>query len=79
MYLPVDLVAPGEGLTVEVIQRCVLDAHHEIVPHERHGPFHFALGLTPVWPAQYRLKPVESGEVLKLAGSGCYPPVSAAA
>ena len=66
VYVPVGLIAPGQGLSIQIRQAVVLDPHHEIVPHELHRPRHRSLRLAPVWPAQDGLEPIEAREVLKL-------------
>lgn len=66
MDVPVDLIAPGQGLSVQICQAAVLDSHHEIVPHKLHRPIRLPLRLAPVRLAQDGLEPVESREVLKL-------------
>jgi len=40
------------------------------LPDKRDCPLHLALGLSTVGAAQYRLEPVESGEILKLPVQG---------
>ena len=66
MDFAIDLVAPGQGLSVQVCQIVVLDPHHEIISHKLNRPLHFPLGLTSVRPAQNGFESVESREVLKL-------------
>ena len=66
MDFAIDLVAPGQGLSVQICQRVVLDPHHEIISHKLNRPLHFPLGLTSVGPAQNGFESVESREVLKL-------------
>ena len=66
MNFAIDLVAPGQGLSVQVRQAVVLDPHHEIISYKLNRPFHFPLGLTPIWPAQDGFESIESREVLKL-------------
>ena len=66
VYLAVDLVAPGQSLSVQVRQAVVLDPHHEIISYKLNRPLHFPLGLTSVRPAQDGLKPIESREILEL-------------
>ncbi len=66
MNFAIDLVAPGQGLSVQICQAVVLDPDHEVVPHKLHRPLHFPLGLTSVRPAQDGFESVESREVLEL-------------
>ena len=63
---PIDLIAPGQGLSVQVRQTVVLDPHHKIISDKLHRPLHFSFRLTPIWPAQDGFEPIESREVLKL-------------
>ena len=64
--LAIDLIAPGQGLSVQVRQAVVLDPHHEIISDKMHRPLYFPFRLTPIWPAQDGFEPIESREVLKL-------------
>ena len=66
MDVPIDLVAPSQGLSIQIRQTVVLDSNHEIIPHKLYCPLHLALGLPAVRPAQDRFKPVEPRKVLKL-------------
>ena len=67
MNLSIDLVAPGQSLSVEICQAFVLDSDHEVVPDKLDGSFHFPFGLSTVWAAQNGLESIESRKVLKLA------------
>ena len=67
MNLSVDLVAPGQSLSVEICQAVVFDPDHEVVPHKLNRPFYFPFGLSTVWTAQDGLESIESRKVLKLA------------
>jgi len=67
MNLSVDLVAPGQSLSVEICQAVVFDPDHEVVPHKLNRPFYFPFGLSAVGAAQDGLESVESRKVLKLA------------
>ena len=66
VYLAVDLVAPGQSLSVQVRQTVVLDPHHKIISDKLHRPLYFPLRLTPIWPAQNWLESIEAREILKL-------------
>ena len=57
MNVPVDLVAPGQSLSVQVRQTVILDSNHEIIPHKLYGPFHLPFGLPAVRPARMGLNP----------------------
>ena len=48
MNLSVDLVAPGQSLSVEICQAVVFDPDHEVVPHKLNRPFYFPFGLSAV-------------------------------
>ena len=63
---PIDLIAPGQGLSVQVRQTVVLDPHHKIISHKLHRPLHFSFRLATVGAAQDGLEPVKSRKVLKL-------------
>ncbi len=46
MDFAIDLITPGQGLSIQVCQGVVLDPHHEIVPHKLHRPLHFPSSYT---------------------------------
>ena len=64
--LPIDLIAPGQGLSIQICQAVVLDPDHEVVPHKLHRPLHFSFRLAPVGAAQDGLETVKPRKVLKL-------------
>ena len=66
MDFAIDLVVPGQGLSVQLCQTVVLAPHHEIISHKLNRPLRFPLGLTSVRPAQNGFESVESRKVLKL-------------
>ena len=66
MDVPVELIAPGQGLSVQVRQTVVLDPHHKIISDKLNRPLYFPLRLTSVWPAQNGLESIEARKVLKL-------------
>ena len=67
---PVDLVAPRQGLSIEIRQAVVLDSNHEVVPHKLNRPLLLAFRLSPVGAAQDGFKAVESRKVFKLPVQG---------
>ena len=79
VYVPVDFIASGQRLSIQICQAVVLDPHHEIIPHKLHRPLYLPLRLAPVRPAQDGFEPIESRKVLKLPGSAWNPPASIAA
>ena len=79
MDVPLDFIASGQRLSIQIRQAVVLDPHHEVVSHKLHRPLHFPLRLPPVRPAQNGFEPIESREVLKLPVQRGVPPASKAA
>ena len=66
MDFAIDLVTPGQSLSVQVRQAVVHDPYHEIIPYKLNRPLRFPLRLASIRPAQDGLEPVESREILKL-------------
>ena len=64
--VPIDLITPSQGLSIQICQAVVLDPHHKIISDKLPRPLYFPLGLTPIWPAQNGLESIEAREVLKL-------------
>ncbi len=62
----INLIAPGQGLSIQICQVVVLDPDHEVVPHKLHRPLHFSFRLAMVGPVQDGLETVTSRKVLKL-------------
>ena len=67
MDLRVDLVAPLDGLAVDIVQRCELEPHEEVASDELAGPLDLSLGLCAVLArlAQARNEFMMGNEILE--------------
>ena len=70
--LPVDLVTPGQRLSMQVCQRVILDSNHEIVPHKLYRLLYFPLRLPSVRPAHNGLEPAKSSNCRFSVESSCF-------